>query len=124
MASKENPALGEGGASGLRFSAEDISEDRLARQEPQAGPDAVERHGNWLVIGRDATRKRVTCKCATCGYVALIGAEALEGGSVFCSECAHPTKPDARADSFAGAVAGMETRDAWRRHRGGGGGCL
>jgi hypothetical protein len=36
MASKENPALGEGGASGLRFLAGRSSENNLARQKPQA----------------------------------------------------------------------------------------
>jgi hypothetical protein len=98
-----------------------------------AEPDAIERRGNWITISRDATLKRVSCRCATCGHLCLIGAEALEGG-VNCPGCLSPhsvlsnvppaahlpsAKPD-RSDSFAGAVADMEGRNAWKRHKGGG----
>ena len=55
-----------------------------------------------------------------------IGADALESGVVVCGGCVHPphsaATPDARVDSFAGAVAMLESRNAWKRHRGGGGG--
>jgi hypothetical protein len=94
MASKENPALGEGGASERFCLAAERSEDKLARTEAQA---AVERHGDWLVIGGDTLRKRCVCKCARCAHVCMIGREALEAdGVIFCAGCdsgAAPTRP-------------------------------
>jgi hypothetical protein len=118
MASKENPALGEAGLPNHSALAAEPSEDKRARQEPQA---AVERHGNWLVLGGDVTGKRIECRCSQCQRVTVIGREALEGGAgVTCPRCLNPRSatPDARADSFAGAVASLEGRGARGRHRG------
>jgi hypothetical protein len=83
-----------------------------------AEPDAVERHGNWLVLGADVTGKRIACKCADCGHCCAIGAEALEFGDVFCSGCAerpHSAKPDVRPYSLATGLAGAERWDAKKR---------
>ena len=119
MGSKENPALGEAGLPNHSALAAEPSKDKLARQEPQA---AVERHGNWLVLGGDVTGKRIECRCSQCQRVTVIGREALEGGAgVTCPGCLNPrsAKPDAaRADSFATGVAGMEVWGARKRHRG------
>jgi hypothetical protein len=87
-----------------------------------AEPDAIERRGDWLVIGGDTTGKRVVCRCSRCHHVTLIGREALEAGLVNCPGCARPATPDARADSFATGVASLESWGAWKRHKGGGGG--
>jgi hypothetical protein len=117
MASKENPALGEAGLPNHSALAAEPSEDKRARQEPQA---AVERHGNWLVLGGDVTGKRIECRCSQCQRVTVIGREALEGGAgVTCPRCSRPSPaPDARADSFAASVAGLESWGARKRHRG------
>jgi hypothetical protein len=81
---------------------------------------AIERHGDWLEIGRDTLGKRITCQCAICSHVCMIGGEALEAGGVFCAGCASPRSatPDARSDSFAANVAGLESWGARKRHRG------
>jgi hypothetical protein len=85
-----------------------------------AEPGAIERHGNWLILGRDATHKRVTCRCTICSHICAIGREALESGVVFCAGCAHPhsAKPAEPADSFAANVADLESWGARKRHRG------
>jgi hypothetical protein len=124
---KENPAAGDGRAE-LKADYKDKDEapstPQIAKlQTENSAPDAIERRGNWLAIGGDTTGKRIVCKCASCGHVCVIGAGALEGGAVHCPGCAHPprAKTDARSDSFAGAVANLEGRNAWKRHKGGGG---
>jgi hypothetical protein len=87
--------------------------------------DEVQRFGAWRLIGfADSTGNRSIVRCGLCGYLSLISREALEAGGVFCSGCARPhsATPDARADSFASGIAGVEGRNAWKRHKGGGGG--
>jgi hypothetical protein len=85
-------------------------------------PDEIPRqYDGWLVIGGDVTGKRIECRCSQCQRVTVIGREALEGGAgVTCPRCLNPRSatPDARADSFAGAVASLEGRGARGRHRG------
>ena len=120
MASKENPALGEAGLPNHSALAAEPSEDKLARQEPQA---AIERYGNWLVIGRDATRKRLTCRCVVCSHICTIGASALESGEViFCGGCVAPRNnpaPASQGRSFSKQVAEEATKGARKRHFGG-----
>jgi hypothetical protein len=102
-----------------------MSSHKPAPTAEQAG-ESDETFGTWRVVSRDSLGKRVICKCAICGHVCTIGADALESGVVVCGGCVHPphsaATPDARVDSFAGAVAMLESRNAWKRHRGGGGG--
>jgi hypothetical protein len=119
MASKENPALGEAGLPNHSALAAEPSEDKRARQEPQA---AVERHGNWLVLGGDVTGKRIECRCSQCQRVTVIGREALEGGAgVTCPGCSAPRyelSPAVQSRRFATDVAHEEVWRSRRRHRG------
>jgi hypothetical protein len=75
----------------------------------QAEPGAIERRGSWLVLGADATGKRIVCRCAICAHVCQIGAEALEGGGVVCGGCVAPRNnpgPASQCRSSLSAKAG------------------
>ena len=88
---------------------------------PAAEPDAIERHGDRLVLGGDTTGKRVACRCSRCQHVTLIGREALESGAVSCPGCAPPrNNPGPAARSFSPGITEAENRSARKRHRGGG----
>jgi hypothetical protein len=89
----------------------------------QTEPDAIERRGDWLVLGADSTGKRLFCRCVVCSHTCQIGAEALESGVVVCAGCARPQQsatPTAPAadSSFAANVAALESLGARKRHRG------
>jgi hypothetical protein len=119
---QKEPLVGDQGGSGKQTEPPSTTTESPNLQE--SAPDRIERRGNWFVLSKDATLKRIVCKCASCGHVCTIGAEALEAGGVFCSGCARPhsAKPD--APEFAAGLANLESRNAWKRHKGGGGGSL
>jgi hypothetical protein len=74
--------------------------------ETHSLPAPIERRGNWLVLGRDQTLKRVSCKCSICSHICQIGAAALES-FVLCSGCeARPPSatPAARPETVGGAL--------------------
>jgi hypothetical protein len=92
--------------------AEEHTASRLA-----AEPGAIERHGSWIVLGRDASEKRVACRCAICGHACQIGAEALEAGGVVCGGCISPRNnpaPHSQGRSFSKQVAEEATKGARR----------
>jgi hypothetical protein len=60
-----------------------------AKKQDPTEPGAIERRGNWFIIGGDTTGKRCACRCAQCQHVTLIGREALESG-VNCPGCLSP----------------------------------
>jgi hypothetical protein len=109
---KDARSAGDGRASGRIQTSPTIAES------PQSStPAAIERYANWFVIGRDATGKRISCRCAICGHGSLIGSEALAVGGVFCVGCPSPHSKAAEpaADSsFAANVAALE---GWRAKR-------
>jgi hypothetical protein len=115
LTQKEPPEDGDRGVSGRIQTSPTIAES------PQSStPVAIERYGNWFVIGRDATFKRVSCRCASCGHACVIGNEALQVGGVFCAGCPSPhSKPaEPAADSFAANVAALEGWRAKKKHFG------
>ena len=94
---------------GRAHSGRSTTSPTIAESPQSSTPDAVERHGNWLVIGRDTTRKRIVCKCVVCSHTCQIGAEALESAVVVCGGCVAPRNNPAPASqgrsSFAKEVA-------------------
>jgi hypothetical protein len=96
-----------------------MSSHKPAPPPEQAG-ESDETFGTWRVVSRDSLGKRVICKCAICGHVCTIGAEALEGGAVNCAGCVHPHPAKPAADSFATGVADLEVWGAKKKHFGGG----
>jgi hypothetical protein len=92
----------------------------MAEAHTASTPAAIERYGDWLVISRDGTGKRVSCRCSQRQRVTVIGREALEGGAgVTCPRCLNPRSATPDADSFAADVSDLEGRNAWKRHKGG-----
>ena len=86
--------------------------------------EIAKKHGALAVLdfSDPPTRKRYLCRC-DCGRIAEVSAGALEAGEIrTCGRCLTLRSAPPAADSFAGAVADLEGRNAWKRHNGGGGG--
>jgi hypothetical protein len=100
----------------------ELTQERLREIPPPAEPIVLRRYGALTIVGfRDAKTAKVAIVRCSCGNIVERSVEALVGGEILnCGNCrATPATP--AADSFAGAIAGTESRSAWKRHKGGGG---